>query len=46
MFSIIAVHSATGPMAPDLYESISPKENNLLVLDDQMTDAANSGQLE
>ena len=35
-----------GPMPPDLYESFSPNENNLLVLDDQMTDAANSGQLE
>lgn len=35
-----------GPMPADLYESFSPKENNLLILDDQMTDAANSGQLE
>ena len=29
-----------GPMAPELYESFSPKEANLLVLDDQMSSEA------
>lgn len=35
-----------GPMAEDLYESFDNKERNMLVLDDQMTEAGKSNQLE
>ena len=35
-----------GPSPPSLYESFDVKENNLLVLDDQMTEGENTGQIE
>ena len=35
-----------GPMPEKLYDTFDPHQRNLLVLDDQMTDAGNSNQLE
>lgn len=35
-----------GPMSEELYESFVPEKTNMLVLDDQMTEAGNMGQLE
>ena len=35
-----------GPLPPDLYEKFDPREKNLLILDDQMSDAGKSDQLE
>lgn len=35
-----------GPLPPNLYESFDAKENNMLVLDDQMAEAGKSSQLE
>ena len=35
-----------GPVSPELYESFKPSEPNMLVLDDQMTESSNTGEIE
>ena len=43
---IPSIEFIKGPTPPDLYESFISDENNLLVLDDQMTEGANTDQIE
>lgn len=40
------INFAKGPMNEELYESFDPSQTNMLVLDDQMTEAGKSNQLE
>ena len=44
--SLESIEFKKGPMPESLYESFSPLQTNLLVVDDQMIDASKSSQLE
>ena len=44
--SVKDIEFSKGPMSIELYESFNPKQTNMLVLDDQMTEAGKTVQLE